>query len=244
MPKFSTLAYLCPKVFTFSLSYAKVIKLCFDYAKVFNFYHLMPQSSHLFPKLHQSYQKFPWLCYCYPILSPFADSLFFAKLLPIFLTFAPLLSPSYQLLGTLMPQLSTFPKLMLKFFAFPLIVPNLSCFPYLLPKVSIFAPIMPPLSNSFWSRQSYVLLLNLSYYFPIVFPSTKAIMFYPSYAHVIQFSLTYVLLMKFAPSCTTQAVPSPPRTPFLMTHKMFRSSYLISFLLLALAFSSNYEFFY
>jgi hypothetical protein len=241
MPKFSTLADLCPKVFTFSPSYAKVIKLCSDYAKVFYSYQHMPQSSRLFPKLHQSYQNFPWLCYCYPIFSPYVTSPLFAKLLPIFLAFAPLLSPSYQLLGALMPQLSTFPKLMLKISDSPPIEPNLSHFPYLLPKVSTLAPIMPPLSNSFRSCQSYVLLPNLSYHFPTAFPFAKALMFFPSYAHVIQFFLTYVLLMKFSPSYTTRAVPP---TPFLMTHEMFHSSCLISFLLLALAFSSNYEFFY
>ncbi len=133
---------------------------------------------------------------------------------------------------------------MLKIFASPPIVPNLSHFPYLLPKVSTFAPIMPPLSNSFRSHQSYVLLPNLSCHFPIAFCFAKFIMFFPNYAHFIQFSLTYVLLMKFAPSYTTRAVPPPfPPTPFLMMHKMFCSSYLISFLVLALAFSSNYEFF-
>jgi hypothetical protein len=100
---FLTLANLCPKVLTFSPSYVKVIELCYDYAKVFDFYQLMPQSFHLFPKLHQSYQNFPWLCYCYPIISPYVDSPLFAKLLPIFLAFAPLLSQSYQLLGALMP---------------------------------------------------------------------------------------------------------------------------------------------
>jgi hypothetical protein len=106
-----------------------------------------------------------------------------------------------------------------------------------LPKVSTFAPIMPPLSNSFRSCQSCVLLPNLSYHFPIDFRSAKAFMFFPSYAHVIQFFPTYALLMKFSPSYATRAIPP---TPFLMMHEMFCSSYLISFLLLVLASSSNY----
>ncbi len=244
MSKFQLLFIYAPKFSPF-LQVRPKLSNCFDYAKFFYFHQLMPQVLTFSPSYTKVIKISPGYVICYPILSPYVDSPLFAKLLPTFLTFAPLLSPSYQLLGTLMPQLSTFPKLMLKIFTSPPIVPNLSHFPYFLPKVLTFAPIMPPISNSFWAHQSYVLLLNLSCHFPIAFHSAKAIMFFPSYAHVIQFSLTYVLLMKFAPSYTTRAVrPFPPPPPFLMMHKMFRSSCLISFLLLALAFSSNYEFFY
>jgi len=108
----------------------------------------MPQSFHLFSNLQQSYQTLFWLCQSFwllptyapkfspfprvtPKLSKFAlvmlllsnsflyvDSPLFAKLLPSFLAFAPLLFLSYQLLGTLMPQLSTFSQTYVENFHF------------------------------------------------------------------------------------------------------------------------------